>query len=354
MENYSNGRELAQNDLMNKVTEIHKFLFDLSGEYEEKLKKIIDSKRKSVESLSELEERYHNSKKDKENSSNLFSPNVKFDDIEEIGKEIKDMREMVEQLTKEQERTEDIIKKTKGAVELIELRRRQKKDTGLDMLRFQEQDRQRIARDLHDTTVQNLTGMVHKLELCTRLVDMDKVRAKLELAALSSAVKTVINEIREIIYNLKPMSLDDLGLSVTIERYAKQLMMNHDIKVSVKYNRIEEDILQAVKISLFRVIQEACNNVIKHAKASKIEINIVYQEEKIAVSIKDDGIGFDIDKQKDSMPDNKSGYGLSIMKERIQMLTGTMEISPNNPTGTNIVISVPLIKYGGDKNEQTD
>lgn len=96
---------------------------------------------------------------------------------------------------------------------------------------------------------------------------MDPVRTKLELGSMTNTLKAVINELREIIYNLKPMSLEDLGLLLTVERYANQLMMNHDIKVRISHNDEIDDILPVIKLSLFRLIQEACNNAIKHAES---------------------------------------------------------------------------------------
>ena len=107
---------------------------------------------------------------------------------------------------------------------------------------------------------------------------MDPVRTKLELITMTNTIKEVIGEIREIIYNLNPMSLEDLGLITTVERFINQLMMNHDIKVSFNYNEEKKDILGIVNLSIFRIIQEACNNAIKHAEAKSIEINIFYNE----------------------------------------------------------------------------
>ena len=91
------------------------------------------------------------------------------------------------------------------------------------------------------------------------------------------------------------MSLDDLGLITTIDRYISQLMMNHDIKINLTYNKEEHDILPVIKLSLFRMIQEACNNAIKHANAKTIDIDIEYEEKYIKASIADDGKGFEAD-----------------------------------------------------------
>lgn len=327
------------------------FILNLVSEYEDRLKINHEQKEITLESLRELEGKLTSINRIRQNNANLFSPNVKTEDINEVSMQIKCMNEKINLLVEEREKVELSLNNFKELLKCVNSKDMPQKEIGLNILSAQEQDRQRIARDLHDSTVQNLTGLVHKVDLCTRLVDIDSTRAKLELASMSNTVKSVINEMREIIYNLKPMSLDDLGLIVTVERFAKQLMVNNDVKVILKHNQETEGILPVINLSLFRVIQEACNNVVKHTKASKIDININYQEDRIVIIIKDDGYGFDVEKQKDVIPDRMSGYGLSIMKERIYLLSGTLKIQSDNKIGTIITVTVPLINRKGDEDE---
>lgn len=337
-----------------RADELGKFLQELAIECMDKETYLLNQIKVTTEKLSEWDEKLALANRYYADKSNLFSPNNKPYDLDEINTGILQEKGRLEQLLAEKNNIQKTISKLKAAGTIIENNNKHQNDLGLNILESQEKDRQRIARDLHDSTVQNLTGLVHKIELCSRLIDMDPLRAKLELTVMTNNVKSAINEIREIIYNLKPMSLDDLGLAVTIERYAKQLMVNHDIKVYVKYNLETEDILPVVKLSLFRVVQEACHNTVKHAKASRIDINILYDIDSINVSVKDDGIGFNIDKQIDMIPERDSGYGLSIMRERIYLLSGVMTIQSEINRGTSITISVPLTKCKGDNNEQTD
>ncbi len=337
-----------------RTEEMVKFLQELAIEFKNREEEILNQKKIVMEKLSEWEDKLSLANQYYADKSNLFTPNNKFYDVDEISACIHQERCKLEQLLKEENMLQANVNRLNAAGAMIEKSSKYHNDLGLSVLESQEKDRQRIARDLHDSTVQNLTGLVHKIELCSRLVEMDPPRAKLELTVLANNVKMVINEMREIIYNLKPMSLDDLGLAVTIERYAKQLMTSHDIKVYVKNNREIENILPVVKLSLFRVVQEACHNVIKHAKASRIDINIIYDIDNIIVSIKDDGIGFNSDKQMEMIPECNSGYGLSIMKERVYLLSGTVKIHSEINKGTNITISVPLTKCKGENDEQTD
>ena len=214
-------------------------------------------------------------------------------------------------------------------------------------LNIQESEKNRIARELHDTTVQNLTSLVHKTELCMKLVDMDTVRTKLEMQTMINTLKDSINELRQIIYGLKPMSLDDFGLSVTVRKFIEQLNLEIKPKFFLEIEGFEpKDIDPVVSLTLFRIIQEACNNVIKHAQAERVDILIDYMYDLINVIVIDDGKGFDHDedvKKKNPL----SGFGLSIMKERTYLLSGTLKIDyndENDKTGTKIIVSIPITK----------
>jgi two-component system, NarL family, sensor histidine kinase DegS len=215
-------------------------------------------------------------------------------------------------------------------------------DMGIDVLETQENERKRIARDLHDSTVQNLTNMMHKTELCTRLIDIDPIRAKLELQTMVNTIKSTINDMRNIIFGLRPMSLDDLGLIATIERYIRDLEKNHEVKVIFNVKNEEKSILPVINLTLFRIVQEASSNAIKHGKATKIQINLVYEEEAISMTIEDNGIGFCKDINMDELVNTFSGNGLSMMKERVFFLSGDFNIESKENEGTKIYVKVPL------------
>lgn len=214
---------------------------------------------------------------------------------------------------------------------------------GLGVLETQEFERKRIARELHDSTVQNLTNFVHKTELCLKLVDMDTVRVKLELRSMIDSIRETINDMRSIIYDLRPMSLDDLGLVVTVERYIDQLRSTtENIDFQLKVMEKEVFLPSVVTLTLFRVIQEACNNAIKYSKASTILVYIYYGLEDIEIEVKDNGIGFD-DKNDKNSTEMNSGFGLSIMKERIYLLSGNIKIESTIDIGTTVKVKVPYI-----------
>ncbi|MBH1942492.1 sensor histidine kinase [Mobilitalea sibirica] len=368
MRDRTNSSSNNMDENINKMRALSNYLLNLSKEYEEQLYLTSNQRRNLYQELIELEEKItltqHNSRK----NSSLFSPNSKIIDDSEIYSKVEQVKKSINGLTEKQSFYKDRINYLKESSRYLELllddklrnqeenkdNLKHKGEIGLNILEVQEQDRQRIARDLHDSTVQNLTGLLHKFELCNKLIDIDQIRAKLEISSMTNTLKSIINEMRDIIYNLKPMSLDDLGLVATIERLSKQIMLSHNIKVSVTYNQENKDILPVINLTLFRVIQEACNNAIKHAKATSIEIDLSYKEDKITVTVRDNGMGFDIKKLQDRILDYTSGFGLTIMRERICLLSGTMEIQSEEEKGTNITFTVPFTICKGDKDEQAN
>lgn len=216
---------------------------------------------------------------------------------------------------------------------------------GLKLLETQEIERKRIARELHDSTVQNLTNLVHKTELCTKLVDLDPIRAKLELQTMINTIKTTINDMRNIIYDLRPMSLEDLGLVITVKRYIKQFIDSTKIKVILNVENERQINSDIIDLTLFRIIQEACNNSMKHAQANIINIDLKYKENNIELFIEDNGCGFEQNTYKEEQyvsNNSLSGFGLPMMKERVGLLSGKLEIVSTINKGTKISVCVPI------------
>ncbi len=363
----SNGNNKNMEDNKSDKKDVGILLKDMAIELEDKLYSIKVQLKTQTNLLKEKESELSEKERIKIHNLDLFSPIYnKAQDEKELIATIEQLKQNIEELNQEQELLTKKINGLKEAAEFIEKAddkeeqeekdkildgRTPYNDKGLSILEAQEIDRQRIARDLHDSTVQSLTSLVHKAELCVKLIDIDSTRAKLELTSMSNTIKAVINDMRGIIYNLKPMTLDDLGLTITLERYASRLMDIHNINVIIHSNEETKEILPVIKVTLFRIIQEACNNVIKHANASLITIDINYEEHYVTVSIKDNGSGFDINNSNSDGTKHTSSFGLSIMKERITLLSGNVDIKSEKGKGTTVTVSAPLTMYEGDKNE---
>lgn len=333
-------------------------LRELAIEFEEQLYSVRVQLKSHKSRQKEKEQELAELERIKADNRDLFSPICnKSSDTSEIVSIMEELKKHIEELQAKEMNLIDKINGIKLAADYMDEldhsshgihtdnKNSKVNEYGLSILEAQEVERQRIARELHDTTVQNLTSLVHKAELCAKLIDIDTIRAKLELNTMSTTLKAVINDMRGIIYNLKPMTLDDLGLTVTIQRYANKIMDTNNLQVKVHVNEEPEQILPVIKLTLFRIIQEACNNVIKHANASLITIDIMYDENMITVTIKDDGAGFNVEKTPINNDGQSSSFGLSIMNERISLLSGSLNIQSENGKGTIVTVSVPLTSY---------
>lgn len=211
----------------------------------------------------------------------------------------------------------------------------------LSILDAQEKERQRIARDLHDTSLQNLTHLVHKVELSSLYIDEDPVKAKLELATISKGIRKVIEEIRNSIFDLRPMSFDDLGMKETVEKML--LLLNQE-----KQFHIVEDIdnigmkqsastTQILFLSIYRIIQECVQNSLKHSGGNEIIVRLKEKDRYYKIVVQDNGTGFDLNEAAKK----EKHFGLSVIRERVYFLGGKIDIDTQN--GTSIEIEIPKI-----------
>lgn len=210
----------------------------------------------------------------------------------------------------------------------------------LEFLEKQELERKRIARELHDSIVQNLTTLIYKTELCSKLIFKDPVQAQLEMCMMSDTLRSCIKEMRDIIYDLRPMELDDLGLDIALEQFITQMTMQNEVKMKIIETGEAQEFLPVVNMTLFRIITEACNNAVRHGNSQNIEINLIYGLNYFSVKIKDDGCGFEVNNELIE----KKNFGISIMRERAHLLKGEFQIQSKPEKGTVVEVKIPL--YG--------
>lgn len=200
---------------------------------------------------------------------------------------------------------------------------------------MQEAERKRIAEELHDTTVQDLVHLSQQLELANMYLNQDINLSRIELAKAKKHIKKIIEDMRGTIYDLRPMAFDDIGWKSAIEKLENDLYMKNDMDVVFDVLDIEEyDSL--FKITVYRIIREACQNICKHAKANTMSVTMRENNKQIILSIKDDGIGIgDYDKS--------NHFGLSMIKEKVKLLSGNLSIQTNEK-GTMIEITIPMVE----------
>ncbi|NLY44051.1 MAG: sensor histidine kinase [Clostridiaceae bacterium] len=227
-----------------------------------------------------------------------------------------------------------------------------KHNLGIKIIEAQEEERKRVARDIHDGPAQSMSNVVLKAEICEKLIDVDIQRTKDELKELKNVVRGCLQDVRRIIYDLRPMSLDDLGLLPTIERYVSNFQLETGIETRFRTGGKFDDISPVVSLTVFRIVQEALSNVKKHADANDVIIHLSCANDTLSLFIFDNGKGFNIKELSKKNRDESGGFGIYSMKERVELLDGSFEISSEIGKGTRLKIDIPLQVKGEVKDEQ--
>lgn len=221
---------------------------------------------------------------------------------------------------------------------------KEKQYLGIKVIQAQEEERYRLSREIHDGPAQILANLVLKSELCEKLIDIDSNKAKEELRGLRTVMRSSLKDVRKIIYDLRPMSLDDLGLIPTVERLVTQHNEESDIFTEFKFFGDRVKLLPVIELAAFRIVQESLNNIKKHSKAARASVKIELTKKNINIVISDNGVGFSKDSVKRA--DENSGYGLMSMEERVLLLNGKFELNTSPGSGTKILITIPIDVYG--------
>lgn len=316
LQNREEENKLLQNNL-NRIAEIDAFIKSIREETEADFK---------VFSPRNPENIYGDKIREKENEKNDFE------------KENQNHYKKINQLDKQIQQLELLINK-------------EEKDNNkhLKIIDIQEKERQRIANELHDSSVQNLTHLIHMIELSSLFIDQDPIRAKLELETCIKNLKSVINEIRETIFNLRPMSFDDLGFRQCIADLISGLKKdykNYDIEFNVceldqsNWKIDDKCAIDLFLVTVYRIIQEGITNALKYSNADKIILTVLNKKDFCSINIKDNGVGFLVDK---IIEQRDKHFGLSIMQERVSLINGKIDVLSEPGKGTELKIEIPLI-----------
>jgi len=203
----------------------------------------------------------------------------------------------------------------------------------------QERERQILARQMHDGPAQALTNLVLQAEICERLFESNPEQARAELANLKAAVVATFQKVRTFISNLRPMMLDDLGLVPTLRRYVEDI--GEGFRVNLTITGRERRFASYKEVTVFRVIQELLTNARDISYATRAQVNIDIGEDRILVSVEDDGSGFEMSEL------GRGGavaerMGLDTLRERVEMLGGRFQIESHPGRGTRALFELPL------------
>jgi two-component system, NarL family, sensor histidine kinase DegS len=208
---------------------------------------------------------------------------------------------------------------------------------GIEMIvTAQEAERQRLSRQMHDGPAQALSNFILQTEIAMRLLDVDPAQARDELGNLKTSAMGTFQKVRNFIFELRPMMLDDLGLIPTLRRYSDAFKEQAGLDVSVTVTGTERRLEPYLEVMVFRAVQELLGNASRHSQATLIKVQVDLGNDLIRVSVEDNGKGFSPETLKDS-----SNLGLKLIRERAEMLGGNFEIDSASGSGARISFAVP-------------
>ncbi|MDJ0304609.1 MULTISPECIES: sensor histidine kinase [Dehalobacter] len=214
----------------------------------------------------------------------------------------------------------------------------QRKETAFQIIKAQEEERLRVAREVHDGPAQSLANIVLRLEIAEKLLELDHRQVKKELKELNMLVRDNLKDIRRIIFGLRPIPLNGAGIVDTINHYMKNFEKTYGLTCELIVEGQERELDSSVEVALFRLVQEGMTNVAKHAESPKCRVHLNFQDDRIVGQIIDDGKGFDI---SNGLDNSGAHFGLIGINERIQAYSGQLSIQSELGKGTVVTFNIP-------------
>jgi len=208
----------------------------------------------------------------------------------------------------------------------------------VQIIEAQEEERRKLSRQVHDGPAQSLSNFILNAEIALRLLDTDTEKAREELKNLKTTAGNTFSSVRDFIFELRPMMLDDLGLVPTVRRYIEAYKDRSGLDASLVVTGKEMRMQPHLEVLVFRAVQELLANVREHAQATQVKTTVDVDTKEVRVSVEDNGKGFDPDGAGFTA---SSGRGLKTLKERIDLVGGSMDISSAAGKGTKVALVVP-------------
>jgi signal transduction histidine kinase len=205
----------------------------------------------------------------------------------------------------------------------------------------QERERTRIARELHDDLSQRLALLSLELEQLGRDLPSSADEFRRRTHQLRKSIRLISTDIHRIAYQLHPSKLDTLGLVAALRGLCHEISTHQQLRVEFSPCNVPESLSKDVELCLFRIVQEALSNVIRHSGAQEARVEVTGRTDAIQLRIADEGAGFDIEAVK-----KRGGLGLISMQERLRLVGGEISIKSEPSRGTQIDIQIPLTTQG--------
>ena len=330
--------EQLRESIENRIQQAEKKLETVSKKIKQSQTEIEKLAQRNVANSAEI-------RKIKENTDEYTSSKVrdKYDDALETQQRLFVMRGQLEKLKSDQVHLQDFVLQMQDvngflirtplleggedeldAAELIE-----------SVIQAQEAERAQLSSQMHDGPAQALSNFILQAEIAQRLFDMDLDQAREELDELKANANATFVKVRDFIFELRPMMLDDLGLIPTLRHYIEALKEQNDTEIQFAATGTERRLDGYLEIMIFRAIQELVRNAVKHSESSSIKIHIDTAEDRIVVDVEDDGEGFNVDQALDG------SMGIKVIEDRVEILKGEFNIDTAIGQGTRIGFTIP-------------
>jgi two-component system sensor histidine kinase DegS len=275
---------------------------------------------------------------------------------QEVQMRLLSMRAQLEQVQGRRDMLKEQQSKLSEALDLFEqavnalgeMPARQAMTNGLDtetmisnIIQSQESERLRISLQMHDGPAQSMSNLVLRAEICQRLIDHDLDQARAELTGLKTAINTTLQDTRKFIFDLRPMTLDDLGLIPTLRRYVTQVGEKNNLEINLMVQSMEQRLPSHYEVTIFRFVQEALNNVEQHANANQVRVLLDGSGDTIQILIEDDGSGFHVN---ETLADEsaRKNMGIASMRQQVEViLRGEFGIESAIGRGTRVAATIP-------------
>ena len=215
-------------------------------------------------------------------------------------------------------------------------------DVSQRVLESLEAERERIYRDIHDGPAQALANAIFEIEYVERVADRstDQRAARVELRKLKESLRDSLESVRAMIYELRPPTLSELGLAVAMRTYAADFEARYGVRVDATLGSADTGLLPQQELAIYRVMQEALQNVHKHSQASSVRLEWLREPARWVLRCTDDGIGFDLVKAAR----RKRSVGLLSMRERAELIGGSLQVQSAPEQGTVVTLLLPMTK----------
>jgi two-component system sensor histidine kinase DegS len=267
-----------------------------------------------------------------------------YDDALEAQQRLFIMRGQLEKLQSDKVHLEKYTKQLKLVLEMLEEGKVQTTSGNRDafgmveaIIQAQEAERQRLSRQMHDGPAQALSNFILQTEIAARLFDIDMEKARAELTSLKESATTTFQKVRDFVFELRPMMLDDLGLVPTLKRYVEAFKEQNGIEIRLTVSGVERRLESYIEVMLFRAIQELLGTAARINQANQINVQIEIDDASIKAVIDDNGKAFDVETALES-----SSMGLKVLKERVEMLGGFLDVESNLGKGSRITFQIPV------------